>query len=166
MSEPIDIKTKKTIQTEYKIRFDKSLVLSNLEENILSHWDTWGKFQQSWTSKAYETFRDLDKYIVMMYLIKKYWQNMSSKFSYSSMDEFYDSDTLSIDKINLIQISQELHIPKETIRRKVNELQQDGILQRTGKSIKMYKKGINFQKPIETIELLSTTKVAFANDMI
>ena len=36
--------------------------------------------------------------------------------------------TLSIDKINLIQISQELNIPKETIRRKVNELQQDGIL--------------------------------------
>ena len=57
MNEPIDIKTKKTISTEYKIRFDKSLVLSNLEENILSHWDTWGKFQQSWTSKAYATFR-------------------------------------------------------------------------------------------------------------
>ena len=156
MSEPIDIKTKKVIPTESKEKFDKALVLSNLEDNILSHWDTWGKFQQAWTNKAYATFKDLDKYIVMMYLIRKYWQNLSSKFSYLSMDEFYDSETLIIDKINLIQISNELNIPKETIRRKVNELQDQGVLQRNGKSISFHKKGINFQKPNETIELLAT----------
>ena len=156
MSEPIDIKTKKVIPTESKEKFDKALVLSNLEDNILSHWDTWGKFQQAWTNRAYATFKDLDKYIVMMYLIRKYWQNLSSKFSYLSMDEFYDSETLIIDKINLIQISNELNIPKETIRRKVNELQDQGVLQRNGKSISFHKKGINFQKPSETIELLAT----------
>ncbi len=156
MSEPIDIKTKKVIPTESKEKFDKALVLSNLEDNILSHWDTWGKFQQAWTNRAYATFKDLDKYIVMMYLIRKYWQNLSSKFSYLSMDEFYDSETLIIDKINLIQISNELNIPKETIRRKVNELQDQGVLQRNGKSISFHKKGINFQKPNETIELLAT----------
>ena len=156
MSEPIDIKTKKVIPSESKEKFDKALVLSNLEDNILSHWDTWGKFQQAWTNRAYATFKDLDKYIVMMYLIRKFWQNLSSKFSYLSMDEFYDSETLIIDKINLIQISNELNIPKETIRRKVNELQDQGVLQRNGKSISFHKKGINFQKPSETIELLAT----------
>ena len=156
MSEPIDIKTKKIIPSETKEKFDKALVLSNLEDNILSHWDTWGKFQQAWTNRAYATFKDLDKYIVMMYLIRKYWQNLSNKFSYLSMDEFYDSDTLVIDKINLIQISNELNIPKETIRRKVNELQYEGVLQRNGKSISLHKKGINFQKPSDTLELLST----------
>ena len=70
MSEPIDIKTKKIIpQIEQK--FNKSLVLESLERNILSHWDTWGKFQQAWTSRAYSSFRDLDKYIVLIYLIKR-----------------------------------------------------------------------------------------------
>ena len=44
------------------------------------------------------------------------------------MDEFYDSEFVTIEKINLIQISNELNIPKETIRRKVNELQLEGIL--------------------------------------
>ena len=39
------------------------------------------------------------------------------------MDEFYDLKSIKIDKINLIQISNDLNIPKETIRRKVNELQ-------------------------------------------
>ena len=44
------------------------------------------------------------------------------------MDEFYDLNEIKIDKINLIQISNELNIPKETIRRKVNDLQAQNIL--------------------------------------
>ena len=156
MSEPIDIKTKQTIPKIETQKFDKSLVLENLEQNILSHWDTWGKFQQTWTNRAYKTFRDLDKYIVMMYLIRNYWQNLSSKFHYLSMDEFYDLQTVTIEKINLIRISSELNIPKETIRRKVNELQKDNILIRDGKKITFNRRGIEFQKPTDTVELLST----------
>ncbi len=156
MSEPIDIKTKQTIpQIKDNIKFDKSLVLDNLELNILTHWDTWGKFQQAWTNQAYKTFKDLDKYIVMMYLVRNYWQNLSSKFHYLSMDEFYDLENVTIEKINLIRISSELNIPKETIRRKVNELQKSNILVRDGKSITFNKRGIEFQKPTETVDLLA-----------
>ncbi|MBD1172301.1 hypothetical protein IDG78_02005 [Pelagibacterales bacterium SAG-MED05] len=156
MSEPIDINSKKTIPSIKTNKFDKSLVLSNLEQNILSHWDTWGKFQQTWTNRAYKTFKDLDKYIVMMYLLRNFWQNLSSKFNYLSLDEFYALEEVKLDKINLIRISEELNIPKETIRRKVNELQKDNILARDGKRITFNRKGIEFQKPIDTIELLST----------
>ena len=156
MSEPIDIKTKKIVPELKSTKFDKSLVLDNLEQNILSHWETWGKFQQAWTNTAYKTFKDLEKYIVMIYLIRNYWQNLSDKFSYLSMDEFYDQTDITIDKINLIQISNELNIPKETIRRKVNELQDAKVLYRQGKSITFNKAGIDFQKPNETIDLIST----------
>ena len=155
MSEPIDIKTKKIIPKLKDNKFDKTLVLESLEQNILTHWDTWGKFQQAWTNSAYRTFKDLEKYIVMIYLIRNHWQNLSDKFIYYSMDEFYDQNEITIDKINLIQISNELNIPKETIRRKVNELQDANILTRNGKSITFNKSGIDFQKPQETIELLS-----------
>ena len=135
MSEPIDIKTKKIIPKLKDNKFDKTLVLESLEQNILTHWDTWGKFQQAWTNSAYRTFKDLEKYIVMIYLIRNYWQNLADKFTYLSMDEFYDLDDITIDKINLIQISKDLNIPKETIRRKVNELQKSNVLFRSGKSI-------------------------------
>ena len=135
MSEPIDIKTKKIIPKVEDSKFDKSLVLDSLELNILSHWETWGKFQQAWTNSAYKTFKDLEKYTVMIYLVRNHWQNLSDKFMYLSMDEFYDQENITIDKINLIQISNELNIPKETIRRKVNELQESKILYRDGKSI-------------------------------
>ena len=103
MSEPIDIKTKKTIPSSSSNKFQKSLVLESLEQNILSHWDTWGKFQQAWTSRAYQSFRDLDKYIVLIYLIRNSWLNLSGKFQYQSMDEFYDEENITIEKINLIQ---------------------------------------------------------------
>ena len=77
MTEPIDIKTKKTVSTKLENKFEKSLVLNNLEVNILSHWDTWGKFQQAWTSRAYKSFKDLDKYVVLIYLIKNNWQTIT-----------------------------------------------------------------------------------------
>ncbi len=155
MADPIDINTKKTIPLSTVSKFNKQLVLENLEANILSHWDTWGKFQQAWTNRSYKVFKDLDKYIVMLYLIRNYWQSLSDKFNYLSMDEFYEFSEIKIDKINLIQLSQELSIPKETIRRKVNELQDQGILARKGKTIIFNKKGIDTQKPTDTIELLA-----------
>ena len=138
MTNPIDIKTKKIIPSEKIVGFDKNLVLENLGRNILSNWNEWGKFQQTWTNRAYRTFRDLDKYIVMMYIVKGYWQNLSDKFTFSTMDDFYEQDQIIIDKINLIQISHDLNIPKETIRRKVNELQETGVLVRKGKSIEFH----------------------------
>ena len=72
------------------------------------------------------------------------------------MEEFYESDSVTIDKINLIQISNDLDIPKETIRRKVNELQETGVLVRKGKSIEFHKRGIEYQEPTDTVELLSS----------
>ena len=156
MSDPIDIKTKKIIPKKQAESFDRTLVLENLYDNLLAHYDTWGSFQQSWTNKAYKTFKDFDKYILMMYLVRNYWQGLSDKFTYLSKDEFYDSENIVIDKINLINISNELNIPKETIRRKVNELQESGILAREGKSIIFNKRGMNYQKPDSTINLLST----------
>ena len=58
MSQTIDLKTKKIIPQQDQ-KFDKALVLENLERNILSHWDTWGKFQQASTGRAYKAFHDL-----------------------------------------------------------------------------------------------------------
>ena len=155
MSQPVDIKTKKAIPP-IEQKFNKLLVLESLERNLLTHWDTWGKFQQAWTGRAFKTLKDLDKYVVLIYLIKENWQKLSDRFQYQTMDEFYESEFVTIEKINLIQISNELNIPKETVRRKVNELQSQGLLKRDGKSIVFNRKGIETQKPNESINLLST----------
>ena len=155
MSEPIDIKTKKIVLQPIREGFDKSAVHEALQKDIISHWDTWGKLQSAWTNRAYKTFKDFDKYLVLIYLIRDYWQLTADKFKYYSYDEFYSKDNIIIDKINLIKISSELNIPKETIRRKVNELQEEGVLSREGKKIILNRKAAFYQKPQAALDALS-----------
>ena len=155
MNEPIDIKTKRIIPETITKGFNKALVLETLEKNIITEWDTWGRFQQVWTNRAYNTFKDFDKYLVLIYLVRDYFQQHANKFNYNSYEEFYEFDSIVIDKLNLIKISNELNIPKETIRRKVNELQKDGILKRDGKDIILQKKLLAYQKPDKALDALS-----------
>ena len=156
MSEPIDIKTKKNFSQYIKQGFDKASVHESLQKNIISHWDTWGKLQSAWSNRAYKTFKDFDKYLVLIYLIRDSWQQSADKFEYYSYEEFYRKDSIVIDKINLIKIASELNIPKETVRRKVNELQAEEVLSRKGKKIILARKAANYQKPQATLEALSS----------
>ena len=45
MGEPINIKTKKIIPQRSNFQFEKNIVLESLEQNIISHLNTWVKFQ-------------------------------------------------------------------------------------------------------------------------
>ena len=156
MSEPIDIKTKKIVPQPIRQGFDKSIVHEALQKNIISHWDTWGKLQSTWTNRAYKTFKDFDKYLVLLYLVRTSWQQSADKFEYYSFEEFYNKENVVIDKINLIKISSELNIPKETVRRKVNELQEEQIISREGKKIILTRKAAFFQKPQSSLDALAS----------
>ena len=155
MNDPINIKTKKVLSPIIEDGFDKALVLNYIEKNIYNYMDVWVRFQQEWANRAYNTFKDYDKYLLLIYLFRQIWQGFSDKFIYYSLDEFYSQDKFEIDKLNLIKISEELHIPKETIRRKVNEFQKEGILTRAGKTIIVNKAAFAHQKPLKTIETMS-----------
>ena len=91
MSEPIDIKTKKIALQPIRQGFDKSLVHEALQKNIISHWDTWGKLQATWANRAYKTFKDFDKYLVLIFLIRDCWQQSADKFEYYSICLLYTS---------------------------------------------------------------------------
>jgi hypothetical protein len=156
MSEPIDIKTKKILPQTIKKEFDKAMVHEALQKNLVSHWDTWGRLQSTWSNRAYKTFKDFDKYLVLIYLIRDNWQQSANKFEYYSFEDFYNKEKVVIDKINLIKISEELNIPKETVRRKVNELQKEEILSREGKKIILTRKVAFYQKPQKSLEALSS----------
>tara|TARA_B110000444_G_C18764411_1_gene559188 strand:- start:160 stop:1179 length:1020 start_codon:yes stop_codon:yes gene_type:complete len=155
MGDPIDIKTKKIISKLITKKFDKALVLEAIEQNILSQWDTFGKFQQIWSNRAFNTFKDFDKYVVLIYLVRDYFQQLSNKFEFLSYEKFYEFEYIIINKLNLIKIAKELNIPKETLRRKVNELQEEGILVRKGKNIILQKKLVFYQKPEASLEAIS-----------
>ena len=156
MNEPINIKTKKIVSQPLRQGFEKSMVHEVLQKNIISHWDTWGKLQSTWTNRAYKTFNDIDKYLVLIYLVRDCWQQSADKFEYYSFNEFYSKENIVIDKINLIKISSELNIPKETVRRKINELQNEDVISREGKKIILNRKAVFYQKPQASLEALSS----------
>jgi DeoR/GlpR family transcriptional regulator of sugar metabolism len=72
-----------------------------------------------------------------------------------SLDAFYNQEKIAIEKINLIEISNSLNIPKETIRRKINYLQESQIIFRSGKSIYLNSKALEIIKPNKTLPMLS-----------
>ena len=163
MSKPLDLKTVKIFEPlKKKPSFENKIfntlnsdeVYEVLSKNSNETVTLWFKLQQAWCNNAYNTFKDYDSYLILVYLINTVFQKYSDRFQYLSYDEFYAKNELVIDKINLIEISKELNIPKETIRRKVNFLQDQNIIFRKGKTI-FFNNAINrVQKPSNSKKML------------
>ena len=163
MSNPIDLKTvnnfeplKKKPSFENKIfnTINAEEVYDVLSRNSNETVTLWFKLQQAWCNNAYTTFKDFDSYLILIYLVNQVFQKYSDRFQYLSFQEFYEKNELNIDKINLIEISKELNIPKETIRRKVNFLQDQNIIFRKGKTIFFNNQINRVQKPSNSKKML------------
>ena len=86
------------------------------------------EFQFNWLQQAYKSLKDLDKYNILVYLYKENFLELSEVFKVKSLNEFYINPRFNLDKINIIQISKKLRLSKETTRRKILELEENGIL--------------------------------------
>ena len=113
------------------------------------------EFQFSWLQQAYRTLKDLDKYNIIVYLYKENFIELNELFKVKSLNEFYINPRFILDKINIIKISKKLRLSKETARRKILELEEDGILIRNKKSISVTLKAGLLQKPENTISSFS-----------
>ncbi len=156
MNKPVDIKIAHINKNENTNKsIDKDLVHEVFQRYINDKLKLFYRLQQDWVNRAYKNFNDFDTYLILMYLMNKVYINYSDRFHYMSMEAFYSQEKVGIEKLNLIEISKDLNIPKETIRRKVNFLQSNDIIVRSGKSIYLNSKGLQIQKPMTTIENMS-----------
>jgi len=112
-------------------------------------------FQQRWLHNAYSRFKDFDKYLILIHLIHKTFKAYGEYQIKNSFDEFYAKETYEIPKINVIDLSRELLISKETTRRKILELERDGVIKKEKKKIMINRKGQEFQKPINSIQSMA-----------
>ena len=112
-------------------------------------------FQQQWLTAAFKRFKDFDKYIILIYFINKAFKGYNDHFIVNSFDEFYSKENFEIPKINIIDLSRELNISKETTRRKMMELEKDGAINKIKKRILLQRKGQEIQKPTDSIKNLS-----------
>ena len=156
MNKPVDLKIAHINKAEtINNALNKELVYEIFAKSTPIALAPFYKFQQTWVNKTYNTFKDFDTYLILMYLKQKIYVDYSDRFHYMSVDAFYSQDKIAIDKINLIQISKSLNIPKETIRRKINFLQNNEIIFRSGKSIYLNSKALEIIKPNTTLPMLS-----------
>ena len=63
-------------------KFDNNEIAQVLSTNTLIFMKHWIKFQQEWINNNYRKFKDYDKYIILIYLVSKSWQDDSSLFKF------------------------------------------------------------------------------------
>jgi len=85
--------------------------------------------------------------MIIISLVEKtlqFYDQMNIKLSY---DQFYSKNFLQIDKFSITELCEKLQLPKETVRRKVLELEKLGVLKRQKKQIIIDRRSFAFIKP-------------------
>ena len=116
-------------------QIDEKVILEVIENNFSSLAPSFFTLTSNWFIRAYDHFRDIDKFIIIIYLINQdliFFRKNGIKIDYET---FYKDKTIEIDKINISDISNDLKIPKESIRRKVLDLEKEGVIKKSGKKI-------------------------------
>ena len=143
----------KKINLSKKIESDE--VYNCLINNYSKISTDWIYHQWNWLNQNYDAFNDLIKYFISIALIRdtlKFYQTLGLFYDY---DAYYSYESLQIDKFSISNLSKEFNLPKETMRRKLLELEKSGIIKKKGKKIFFDRSAFNLIKPNNQIKITS-----------
>jgi len=126
----------------------------------------WTSQQLEWCNGIYQPFKDHDKYLIIIYLIKKTLDLYSRNFIKLTYDEFYMHDTIEVEKFNMMELSKVLTIPKETTRRKIAELKTLGIIKKNEKKTIIDRSVFPLIKPKQTTQRISRFLALFSKTLV
>ena len=106
-----------------------------LEENYNTLSIDWYPIVAKWLNNSYSVFKDHEKYLILILLVKKTFDYYTANFVQLNWDQFFSLKKIELGKFSVINISKELNISKETTRRKIEELQKTNIIKKTKKGI-------------------------------
>ena len=142
-----------------EVDFSKTLTDDQVYESIMSHYSTlskdWISHQWNWMNNVYASFNDHYKYMIIISLVEKtlqFYDQMNIQYSY---EEYYSKSYLQIEKFSITELCEKLDLPKETVRRKVLELEKEGVITRNKKKIIIDRKAFPFVKPDNQIKFSS-----------
>ena len=122
-----------------QVDFSKVLNDDQVYDHMMASYDKLGRdwivHQWSWMNNVYKAFNDHYKYLILISLVEKtlqFYDQMNIKYSF---DQFYSKQNLQIEKFSITELCEKLKLPKETVRRKVLELDKIGALKRIKKQI-------------------------------
>ncbi len=128
-------------------------------------------FHVEWLRMCYADFKDHDKFLIVVYLVNQTMAFYNQNIINFTFDNYYSKNYLEIDKINILQLSRDLSIPKETTRRKILELEKLGVIKKNKKNILINRNAFRFVKPTNTVKSLSKilsliTKLLYKNKLL
>jgi len=136
-------------------QIDEDKIFKIINKNFSKIAPYWFELISSWLIRSYNVFQDIDKFIILIYFINKdliFYRKNGLVIDY---DTFYRDKSIEIPKINISEISSDLHIPKESVRRKLQELEKSGVIKKTGKKIFVDRSAFTTAKAEQTLKELS-----------
>jgi DNA-binding Lrp family transcriptional regulator len=112
-------------------------------------------FIANWLTRAYGVYGDIDKYLIAIYLVNRQFIFYRKNGLTISFETFFENKPLEIDKINFSDISKDLKIPKESVRRKIKELENKEVIKKVKKKILIYRTGLSTARVNIAIKELS-----------
>ena len=116
-------------------QLDENKIFKIINKNFSKLAPSYYKMLSNWFIRAYGVYGDIDKYIILIYLVNKDFIFFRKNGLVVEFETFFKDKTLEIEKINISDISKDLQIPKESVRRKVEELEKKGVIKKIKKKI-------------------------------
>ena len=116
-------------------QIDENKIFNIINKNFNKLSPTYFSLISNWLIRAYNVFGDIDKYLIVVYLINKDFIFFQRNGIIVNFDTFFKGKTLEIPKINISDISRDLQLPKESVRRKIHELEKNGVIKKLQKKI-------------------------------
>ena len=142
-----------------QVDFSKVLTDDQVYDHMMRSYDQLGRdwivHQWSWMNNVYQAFKDHYKYLIIISLVEKtlqFYDQMNIKFTF---DQFYSKSNLQVEKFSIAELCEKLQLPKETVRRKVLELEKLGVVNRVKKQIIIDRSVFSQVKPERQIKLTS-----------
>jgi len=134
---------------------DEDVIFKIISKNFSKIAPYWFKLLSSWLIRSYNVFKDIDKFIILVYFINKDLIFYRKNGLIVDYETFYKDKSIEIPKINISDISSDLHIPKESVRRKLQELEKKGVIKKSGKKIFLDRSAFITTKAEQTLNELS-----------
>jgi hypothetical protein len=142
-----------------QIDFSRVLNDDQVYDHMMRSYDQLGRdwivHQWNWMNNVYLAFKDHYKYLIVISLIEKTLQFYDQMNIHFSFDQFYSKSNLQVEKFSITELCEKLQLPKETVRRKVLELEKLGVLKRQKKQIIIDRSVFSQVKPENQIKLTS-----------
>jgi Mn-dependent DtxR family transcriptional regulator len=137
-------------------QIDEDKIFQIIEKNFSKLAPIWYSLITNWLVRSYNVFQDIDKFIILIYFINKNLIFYRKNGLIIDYDAFYEDKELEIQKINISDVAHDLKMPKESVRRKILELENKGVIKKTGKKIFLNRSAFITAKAKDTLKDLCT----------